>query len=271
MRYVFFISDGTGITAETLGNSLISQFEDVQFQNTSIPYVKDVAKAEQAAAQISQTAKQHNTRPIVFTTLVNPELRDIISKTPCKCMDLFKTFLVPLEEELGEKSSYTIGRYHSIANIGAYKTRIDAVNFALANDDGIGIKNYHKADIILIGVSRSGKTPTCLYLALQFGTKAANYPFTEEDMQHLALPTFLKEYRKKLFGLLIEPQHLHSIRKERRPNSQYASLNQCRIEINELKTLFAREKIPYVDTTTRSIEEISTKILAVTGIERRLV
>ena len=185
-------------------------------------------------------------------------------------MDLFSVFLAPLETALGVKSSYSIGKYHSISDIDTYKARIEAVNFALAHDDGIGSKNYGAADVVLFGVSRSGKTPTSLYLALQFGIKAANYPYTEEDMQSDQLPKILKAHKAKVFGLLINAERLHSIRSERRSGSQYASLANCRVELQELLTILRRENIPYLDATDHSIEELATKLLVPMGLKKRI-
>jgi hypothetical protein len=150
-----------------------------------------------------------------------------------------------------------------------YDFRIDAVNFALANDDGANMKNFSQADIILIGVSRSGKTPTSLYLALQYGIKAANYPFVEEDMEALRLPTELKQHKAKLFGLTISPERLSQIREQRRPNSRYASVRQCTLELKEVERLYQREQIPFLNSTQLSIEEISAKIIAMTGLKRQ--
>lgn len=271
-RTVFFISDGTGITAETLGHSLLSQFEQQQFDYMTIPYVDTLTKAEDAMNRIKEIAIRDHVKPIVFATLVNSEIRAIFSRSEGLLLDFFNVFIDPLEKELQMRSSHRVGRTHGLINYNTYKTRIDAVNFTLSHDDGSCIREYHKADIILVGVSRCGKTPTCLYLALQFGIFAANYPFTEEDLTpNIELPKFLQEYRQKIFGLTIEPQRLQTIRTERRPGSPYAQLEQCRKEIEKVELLFKREKIPYLSSTTRSIEEIATSILAATGVERRLV
>lgn len=267
-RTVFFISDGTGITAETLGHSLITQFETIAFDSVTIPYVNTVAKAKKVVEQIK--AQKQNGQPLIFTTILSQEIREILHTAPGRLFDLFATFLQPLEEELGIQSTHTVGRTHGRVNTESYKIRIDAMNYALINDDGLGTHNYDKADLILIGVSRTGKTPTSLYLALQFGVLTANYPFIADDMDHLKLPDCLKPYKHKIFGLTIDPQRLCEIRSERRPDSHYASKAQCRLELSEVENLFRQEKIPFINTTSRSIEEISTKILAIAKIERRV-
>jgi [pyruvate, water dikinase]-phosphate phosphotransferase / [pyruvate, water dikinase] kinase len=270
-RYVYMISDGTGITAEALGNSLISQFESIEFSKITIPYVDTLEKAKQATQRINESFNETQTKPLVFTTLLNPEIRHHIKIANACIFDLFNTFLEPLEHELHAKSSYTVGRSHAVVNQEKYSHRIEAVEFALAHDDGVRINHYDKADIILIGVSRCGKTPSCLYMALQYGILTANYPFTDEDLSNLRLPESLRSFKPKLFGLTIDAERLQSIRKERRPNSRYASLEQCRLEVNEVESMLKRERVPFINSTHYSIEEISTRILARAGIKRRIL
>jgi [pyruvate, water dikinase]-phosphate phosphotransferase / [pyruvate, water dikinase] kinase len=269
-RTIFFLSDGTGITAETLGHSLLTQFEQIQFDKITIPYIDSVEKAQQAVAQINHAAEKDGVKPLVFSTLVNPEIRSILANSSGLVLDFFAAFIHPLEKELETKSSHRIGRMHGLVDYNAYMTRINAVNYTLSHDDGIGSKNYAQADLILVGVSRCGKTPTCLYLALQFGIYAANYPFTEEDMADLKLPAALQQHKAKLFGLSIEPERLYLIRQERRPDSRYASLAQCELEVKKVEQLFRKENIPYLSSTARSIEEISSSLLTTLGIKRRL-
>jgi regulator of PEP synthase PpsR (kinase-PPPase family) len=269
-RKVFFISDGTGITAESLGHSLLTQFENMTFKTETIPYVDTAKKAQAVVSKINEAFEQNKVKPLVFATLVRPEIQTIIQQSHGQLFDFFHTFVKPLEQELGSKSTFTVGKSHSMSNFESYKHRIDAVNFALQHDDGVRVDHYRQADIILIGVSRCGKTPTCLYLALQFGILAANYPLTDEELHQLTLPAALKPYKAKLFGLLIAPERLQSIRNERRPNSHYASLEQCRREVDEAKMIYQRDKVPYLNTTHYSVEEIATKVLAKAGIERRV-
>lgn len=270
-RYVFMLSDGTGITAETLGNSLITQFENIAFERLTIPYIDSLEKAEKVVTQINKAFQEYGVKPLVFMTLVNREIRSRFFKEANACVfDLFNTFIAPLEYELNEKSSYTVGRTHGVVNNKLYLHRLEAIDFALYHDDGVKTRGYEKADIILIGVSRCGKTPSCLYMALQYGILAANYPFTEEEIVGFKLPDVLKPYKNKLFGLTIDVPRLQQIRTERRPNSKYASAEQCRLEVNEVEAMYQKEKIPYINSTRYSIEEISTKILAASGLQRKI-
>ncbi len=267
-RTVFFVSDQTGVTAETLGHSLLTQFDVISFRHITLPFISSAEKAVEAVRRINQVAKVEGHKPIVFSTLVDDELRSIIYSSDCLCLDFFDAFLSPLEKELKVRSSHTTGRAHGIQDVVAYTRRIEATNFALAADDGALIRDYGRAELILIGVSRSGKTPTSLYLALQYGVFVANYPLTDEDFERGDLPEALKRRRKKLYGLTIEPARLQQIRSERRPESNYASARQVQFEIREALALYTRYGIPSIDSTDFSIEEMASTILTETGVSR---
>ncbi|MBB5190015.1 hypothetical protein HNQ50_000725 [Silvimonas terrae] len=268
-RTAFFVSDRTGITAEMLGHSLLTQFDDVNFRRIALPFIDTPEKAQEAAARIREQAAADQCRPIVFTTMVDESLRKITHVAEALTLDFFEIFISPLEQELGRESSHTVGRSHGISNFEEYKTRIDAVNFAISHDDGVMPRDLNEADIILIGVSRSAKTPTCLYLALQYGIKAANYPLTPEDFGAHTLPRLLLPYRTKLFGLTIDPDRLSQIREERKPGSRYAALDNCQFEVSEAEALMRHVGVPYLSSTTRSIEELATTIMHRTGLTRR--
>lgn len=267
-RTVFFVSDRTGITVETLGRSLLSQFEHVEFVQIALPFVDTEAKARAAVERINAVADT-GTRPLVFSTQVRPELRDILMSGRGLYLDFFEAFLAPLEGELEQASSHSIGRSHGQQDLHRYDTRIGAVNFALNSDDGLGLQSYAAADVIIVGVSRSGKTPTCLYLAMQYGIRAANYPFTDDDLDELRLPEALQAYRDRLVGLTISPERLQQIRNERRPDSPYAALRQCQYEVRQMDTLLRQERIPTLDSTHMSIEEIAASIVHDRGLVRR--
>ena len=260
-RTVFFISDGTGITAETFGNAILAQFE-MKARHIRLPFIDTADKAHQTVRQINHTAVVDGNKPIVFTTLVNMEILKIIQQG-CQGMllDMFGTFVRPLETELQIKSNHRVGRFSDASKSKEYQDRIEAINFSLAHDDGQSNRDLEHSDVILVGVSRSGKTPTSLYLAMQYGLKASNYPLIPEDFERQQLPSALLPHRAKLFGLTITPERLSEIRHERRPNSLYASLENCRMEVAEGETMMRRSGIRWLSTTTKSIEEIATTIL----------
>jgi regulator of PEP synthase PpsR (kinase-PPPase family) len=259
-RTAFFVSDRTGITAEMLGHNVLTQFDGVEFSEVTLPFVDTEAKAWDTVARLNQCGLDDGGRPLVFSTLVNTELSGIVRQANALYLDCFQVFIAPMEDELGVHSSHSVGRSHSVKSSGYYG-RMDAVNFALAYDDGQSNKDLDKADIILVGVSRSGKTPTCLYLGLQYGIRAANYPLIPEDFEVMKLPASLDVHRDKMFGLTIRPDRLQRIRNERRPNSDYASKRNCEHEVRCAELLMRQENIPILDTTTRSIEELATFIL----------
>ena len=262
-RTVFFVSDGTGITAETFGGAILNQFEFKQpLRHVRLPFVSNMEKARLAVQQINHAADAEGKRPIVFSTLVHDDILWLI-KTECRAMvlDMFGTFVQPLEMELGIKSHHRIGRFSDPAKSKEYKDRIEAINFSLAHDDGQTHADLAKSDVILIGVSRSGKTPTSLYLAMQYGLKVANYPLIPEDFERQQLPAALQPYKHKLFGLSIQPERLSEIRNERRNNSRYASLENCRHEVHAAEAMMRRAGVHWLSTTSKSIEEIATTVL----------
>jgi regulator of PEP synthase PpsR (kinase-PPPase family) len=269
-RTVFFVSDQTGITAETMGHSLMTQFDGIEFRQVTVPFISTVDKAIEAVRKIDLVGEQEGVRPIVFSTLVQEEIRNVVRGSSGFFLDFFDPFLAPLENELKTQSTHMASRTHRMADAHSYAMRMDATNFALANDDGSAVRDYDRADLILVGVSRSGKTPTCLYLAMQYGIFAANYPLTDDDLESRKLPRALDGHTRKLFGLTIKPDRLQQIRNERRPDSRYSSATQVTFEVRAAESLFERHGIPVLDATEVSIEEISSRILDRTGIERRL-
>jgi len=268
-RTVFFVSDGTGITAEMLGHSLLTQFEGIEFTQVVVPFVDTAEKAQECLARIEEVKARSQARPIVFCTLIDESVRSMLRRADALVLDFFEGFINPLEVEFRTRSSHAVGRSHSVAHNKEYQDRIEAVNYALAHDDGLGSRELARADVILVGVSRSGKTPTCLYMAMQFGIKAANYPLTPDDFERADLPGAVAPLVGKLFGLTITPERLSEIRHERRPDSRYARLENCRYEVEEAEKLMRRYGIEWLNSTTRSIEEIATKVLQAVKLERR--
>ncbi|NEV64612.1 posphoenolpyruvate synthetase regulatory kinase/phosphorylase PpsR [Thiorhodococcus minor] len=260
-RTVFFVSESTGITAETLGHSLLTQFDSVHFEQVYMPYINTELRAKALTQRMQEAADRDGARPIVFATMLNEDIRNILKAGHCFYMELFEVFVGPLAEELGVMPSMQSGRSHAIIKPSFYTKRIEAINFAMANDDGIRPDNFERADVVLTGVSRSGKTPTCLYLAMHYGLRSANYPITEEDFERGDVPQILYDCKHKLFALTIDPQRLQLIREERRPGSTYASLKRCHDDIRIAQQMFKRLQVPVLNTTTQSIEEISSQIV----------
>ena len=261
-RTVFFVSDGTGITAETFGNSVLAQFP-LRPRHVRRPFIDSVDKDASVVAEINEVTLREGKRSVVFITLVNDEVRAVLKSPRCTglVLDMFQTFVEPLEAEFGVTSNHRVGRFSDASESAEYNDRIEAINFSLAHDDGQSARNLDIADVILLGVSRSGKTPTSLYLAMQHGIKAANCPLIPEDFERGKLPTPLGPYKRKCFGLTIDPVRLAQIRNERRPESRYASLANCRYEVNEAEAMMRREGIAWLSSTHKSIEEIATTIL----------
>ncbi len=259
-RTVFFVSDGTGITAETFGNSILAQFAGKP-RHVRRPFIDTPDKAHQVVREVNHSADTEGRKPIVFVTLVNTEILAILKQSHGMVLDMFNTFIEPLEAEFGVKSNHRIGRFSDVSKSQEYTDRIEAINFSLAHDDGQSAKNLAEADVILVGVSRSGKTPTSLYLAMQHGIKAANYPLIPEDFDRGQIPSTLAPFKKKCFGLTIDPDRLSQIRNERRPGSKYASIENCRAEVREAEAMMRREGISWLSSTHKSIEEIATTIL----------
>ena len=269
-RTAFFISDRTGITAEMLGHSLLTQFEMIPFNEITLPFVDSMEKAEATVRQINGQGAGDGVRPLVFSTLVNQDVSAVVSKANALFLDCFEIFIRPMEKEFGVAASHAVGRSHSANDFADYHHRIEAVNYSLSHDDGVSTRDLSEADVILVGVSRCGKTPTCLYLAMQFGIRAANYPLIPEDFSSKQLPGQVRNLRNRLYGLTIKPDRLQQIRNERRPGSTYATLTNCEFEIREAESLMRQQGIPYLDATSKSVEELATTIMQEAKLVRRI-
>jgi regulator of PEP synthase PpsR (kinase-PPPase family) len=269
-RTAFFVSDRTGITAEMLGHSLLTQFDGVGFNEVTLPFVDSIEKAQEIVKQINLQAAAEGMRPIVISTLARTEIAQVVGQANALFLDCFEIFISPLERELNIRASHAIGRSHSVTDFVNYHHRIESVNYTLSHDDGVSKSDLSDADVILVGVSRSGKTPTCLYLAMQFGIRAANYPLIPEDFSSMQLPGQLRALHGKLYGLTIKPARLQQIRTERRPGSKYATLQSCEFEVREAEALMRQEGIPYLDATSKSVEELATTILHEARLVRRI-
>ncbi|WP_269635655.1 posphoenolpyruvate synthetase regulatory kinase/phosphorylase PpsR [Xanthomonas citri] len=269
IRPVFYVSDGTGITAETIGHSLLTQFSGFNFVTDRMSFIDDADKARDAAMRVRAAGERYQVRPVVVNSCVDPQLSMILAESGALMLDVFAPFIEPLERELSAPRHSRVGRAHGMVDFETYHRRINAMNFALSHDEGIAL-NYDEADVILVAVSRAGKTPTCIYLALHYGIRAANYPLTDEDLENEQLPPRLRNYRSKLFGLTIDPERLQQIRQERRANSRYSAAETCRREVAIAERMFQMERIPSLSTTNTSIEEISSKVLSTLGLQREM-
>jgi [pyruvate, water dikinase]-phosphate phosphotransferase / [pyruvate, water dikinase] kinase len=267
---VYFVSDRTGITAEALGNTLLTQFDGIEFRRTTLPFINNRERAEQAVSFINEGSRLAAERPLVFSTTVNEEIRAILRGAKGLFLDLFDSHIPTLERELELGSTPSVGRVHGMADAERYHARIDAINFSMAHDDGLTQKDYERADVVLLAPSRCGKTPTCLYMALQYGLYAANYPLTEEDLEQARLPELLQKYQAKLYGLTSLPERLHRVRSERRPGSRYASLEQCAYELRQAEQLYTRYKIPVVNSADKSVEEIAVTVMQDKSLRRHV-
>jgi len=268
-RPVFYVSDGTGITAETVGHSLLTQFTDGDFDTDRMPFIDSPDKARSAAMRIREAGARAGVRPIVVSSCVDTALTALVAESGALVLDIFAPFISPLEQELGRQRQPRVGKAHGIVDFDQYHRRINAMNYALTHDDGMRL-DYADADLILVGVSRAGKTPTCVYLALHHGVRAANYPLTEDDLDRDRLPPKLRAFKSKIFGLTIDPERLHEIREERRPGSGYARLDTCKREVAQADVIFSTEGIPVLSTTHASIEEIASRVLESLGINREM-
>lgn len=260
-RSVFFVSDSTAMTAKGLGRSLLSQFA-TPFKEHLRPYINTEERIAILINDIEKSFIEDQEIPIVFASIMDDHLMYRLSSHFSHVIDIFRPFMHSLEVLMQAKSSKEVGQAHKVSNELAYQKRITAIDFTLATDDGLKTCDYDHADIILLGVSRSGKTPTALYLALNFGLKVANYPFTADDLPQFSL---IKDHivnRHKLIGLSISEERLFSIRKERRAEGGYSNKANIYQELTALHNLFQQEKIPFIDTTTRSVEEIAASIVS---------
>jgi len=265
-RAIYFVSESTGITAETLGHSLLSQFPGIKFQRHYRPFINTKEKAEELIQEFEKSREATGHLPLVFATMPEQEINSLLMQSPCHYYELYNAFLEKLGVDLHTPPAHEFGRSHGVTNGNSYDSRIDTINFALAHDDAMSMKNLKNADVILVGVSRSGKTPTSLYLALHFGMRVANYPLTEDDFERNDFPEEIIANKDKLIALTIDPKRLHEVREKRRPGSQYASLAVCRSEINKALELFQRYGLKTMDTTSSSIEELASRIIRESGL-----
>jgi regulator of PEP synthase PpsR (kinase-PPPase family) len=257
---VFFLSDSTGISAETMGNALLLQFPDLVFERTTIPFISSVEVAREVVAELD-AAMDGPVTPLVFTTAAEDRIRDELSKTRAPIIDFFEMHMAPVERILGRRGSREVARLHGVGDIKRYNTRMAAVEFTIEHDDGQSLRALDRADVVFIAPSRCGKTPTSMYLALQHGLFVANYPLVDEDLESRDLPRPVADLADRCFGITTTVERLSRVRNERRPGSRYADLTQCRWELRQATELYAANKIPVIDSSAKSVEEMAALVL----------
>lgn len=265
------VSDRTGLTGQALAHSLVSQFPTIEFDSETLPFIDTVEKANTVIDKCQLIEQQEGHAPLLFITIVAEDIRAIFTDSKLPLFDLFDTFIGPMEKALEMESSHKVGRSHGVKDTKAYTSRMAAVQFSLQTDDGMDTDHYGNSDLIIVGVSRCGKTPTSLYLSLQLGLFVSNYPLTEEDLLHKQLPAVLLDNRQKLFGLTIDPFRLLQIRQERYAGSSYSSSETCEREVAQAESMFRSSEVPYLNTTKMSIEEIGAMILHRTNMRGRVL
>ncbi len=271
-RHIYYVSDSTGITVEGIGRSVLAQFSDIEFIQKTVSFVDSKDKVDALIEEINMIEPAYGNRPIIFFTFSPDSFEADITKCNALTMNCLETFIKPLSKEINQEPIHNQPNRKLLGDkrLASYQRRIDALNYTMNNDDGISTRNFEQAELILVGVSRSGKTPTSLYLALHYGIFTANYPLVDEDFANDSLPLPLKAHLSKLYGLLISPQRLTEIRSQRRPGSRYAEFKKCQDEINATRRIFDSSGIHYLDVTSRSVEELSSKILQEAKIQRFL-
>jgi regulator of PEP synthase PpsR (kinase-PPPase family) len=256
----FFLSDSTGISAETMGNALLIQFPNLRFERRLIPFISTVEEARRVVAILDAAAAGPVT-PLAFSTTAVEEVRQELLRTKCPLIDFFDLHMERVESILGAKGVRAAARLHGMGDVKRYNARMAAVEYAIEHDDGQSMRALNKADVILVAPSRCGKTPTTMYLALQHGIFVANYPLVEEDFEIAELPRPVRELRDRCFGMTTTPARLSQVRHERRPNSRYASLEQCTYELRQAEAMYRNHRLPVINSSTKSVEEMSTVIL----------
>lgn len=259
-RLAYFVSDSTGITAETLGSALLVNFPAIAFERRTVPFVDTVEGAAAVVREIDEAASR-GAQPVVFTTVKDPAVLTLLRTARAILIDLLGGHLTELERALGTTASEQFGQYHGVGDMERYHARIRAVEYAIEHDDGQSLRALDIADVVIVAPSRCGKTPTTMYLALQYGLLVSNYPLTDEDFPAEGLPRPIAPYAARCFGLTTTPLRLSQVRHERRPSSRYASLAQCTLELRRAEELYRRNRIPFLNSATKSVEEMSAVIL----------
>ncbi len=263
---IYYISDSTGILAINLGQALICQFPEINFHEEKFPFIKTVIEANNTIKYILEQSSGR--LPIIFSTLVEPKIRKIFDHPQVELFDVCEVFLSRLENCLEAKALMLPGSSRQTDDVSMAR-RVEAINYCLSHDDGTKLDEYNEADVVLLGVSRAGKTPVSVYLSSHMGLKSANYPLTNTDLDRYFLPEGVSRNRKKAVGLTTSAELLHSMRQKRYPDSNYARRNTCLQELEQAKQIFFKYDIPVIDTFGKSIEEIAAQIFQEIGLYKK--
>ena len=263
---IYYVSDSTGILSTNLGQSLLCQFPEIHFHEEQFPFIRSVKEARATLKYILKNSGGRS--PIIFSTIMLPEVLKVFDTPEVELFDMYVAFLDRLERSLEVQPLRLPGFYRHTDNVSISK-RVEAIHYTLEHDDGTKIDELDDADVILVGVSRSGKTPASVYLATQMGLKAANFPLTIEFLTQYSLPEAIKRNIKRTVGLTTSPEMLRKVREKRYAASNYAKLVTCLEELDQAKNIFLKNKIPVVNTEGKSIEETATQIMQEIGLSRK--
>jgi len=263
---VYYVSGSTAILAEDMGKALLAQFQGILFREEKIPFIHTPEDAHKALEHILQQSEGNP--PLVFCTIMDQATRDVFNCPQVRFFDIFLNTLELLEQALGTPALREPG-YSRHFTLSRMNKRVDAIHFSLEHDDGTRPAEYDEAEIILVGVSRSGKTPASIYLATHMELKSANFPLTEDHLHQHELPKEIVRNRKRAVGLTCSPQYLHTIREKRYAGSTYASLATCTRELQQANRLYIRHNLKVINVEGRSIEEIAVQAIQAIGLNKK--
>ncbi|WP_028582415.1 pyruvate, water dikinase regulatory protein [Desulfogranum japonicum] len=262
MKNVYYISGSTAILAEDMGRALLAQFSGFRFKEEKIPFIHTVAEAEEALNRILDQCKEE--KPLLFCTIMDQHTRDVFNHPDVLFFDIFLETLEKVETSLGVCALREPG-YSRHFTMSKMTKRVDAIHYSLEHDDGTKPKDYDIADLILVGVSRTGKTPVSIYLATHMELKAANFPLTADHLGKHELPKEIVKNKSRAIGLTASPRYLHEIREKRYHGSTYASLDTCTRELQQARQLYRRYDLKTLNVEGRSIEELAVQAVQLVG------
>jgi len=260
---IYLISDSTGETLDRIFLALKAQFQNIKYKVHSYSFTR----TENQILKILEDAKE-NENSVIFYTIVDNNLAKYLSNTSDEkkipCFGILGNLILNFSKILNQKASHEPSGQHVLNE--EYYDRIEAIQFTMNHDDGNLLNDIEKSDIILVGVSRTSKTPTSIYLANK-GFKTSNIPLVNEN----SLPKKLRENPQAtcVVGLNTEPERLVDLRKNRMnslketENTKYTSIENIKKEIEEAKKTFRKYRWPSIDVTRKSVEETAASIIKI--------